>query len=330
MLSLVRTLGAVSALTLLASGCGPSMGAGDGNGDGNGGGVDAGPGGPNEFADAMPAQRCTKMDILFVIDDSGSMGEEQTNLANNFPQFINVLDTYQTEGGDFLDYRVAITTTGRDVDYTIQPPVIPGFPTFPPINQSEDGMNGAFVQDCGMSRRWLERGDVDVSSTFSCAAKVGTSGPSLEMPLHATELAFTQRMTDGTNSGFLRDDALLALVILTDENDCSRRDNNFTVENDACDSSQPQIVPISEYLGFLDGLVGNRGRWATAVIAGPGPGTCSSSFGDAAEATRLKEFVQQTGPNAVFSSICDGDLTSSLQDALDTFEEACDNFPPVL
>ncbi|HUH03567.1 MAG TPA: hypothetical protein VML75_16335, partial [Kofleriaceae bacterium] len=186
------------------------MGVGDGNG--NGDGVDASPGGNgDEFADAIPAQRCSKMDILFVIDDSGSMGEEQANLASNFPQFINVLDTYQTESGDSLDYRVAITTTGRDVDYTIQPPTIPGFPTFPPIEQSEDGMNGAFVQDCGMTRRWLERGDVDVSSTFSCAALVGTSGPSLEMPLHATHLAFTERMSDGTNAGFLRDDALLAL-----------------------------------------------------------------------------------------------------------------------
>jgi hypothetical protein len=278
----------------------------------------------------MPAQRCSKMDILFVIDDSGSMGEEQTNLASNFPQFINVLDTYQTAGGDFLDYRVAITTTGRDLDYTIQPPAIPGFPTFPPITQSERGDNGAFVQDCGMSRRWLERGDVDVSSTFSCAAKVGTSGPSLEMPLHTTKLALQDRMADNTNAGFLRDDALLAIVILTDEDDCSREDNNFTVENDACDSNLPQIVPTTQYLSFLDGLVGDRARWATAVIAGPGPGTCSSSFGDAIEARRLKEFVGQTGTNAVFSSICDGDLTSSLQDALDTFDAACDNFPPVL
>ena len=45
-------------------------------------------------------------------------------------------------------------------------------------------------------------------------------------------------MTDGTNSGFLRPDALLAVVILTDEDDCSREDNNFTIQNDSCQTMQ--------------------------------------------------------------------------------------------
>jgi hypothetical protein len=194
---------------------------------------------------------------------------------------------------------------------------------------SESGDDGAFRQDCGMSRRWLERGDSDVPGTFSCAAQVGTGGPSLEMPLHALELALTDRVNDGTNQGFLREDALLAVVVLTDEDDCSRQDNNFTVANDACDSSMPEIVDTDHYLGWLDTLKGERGRWATAVIAGPGPGTCTSSFGEAFEATRLKGFVNDTGTNAVFSSICEGDLASALEDALNTFEAACDSFPPI-
>src|SRR5690606_2441704 len=37
------------------------------------------------------------IDILFVIDDSVSMADKQANLAANFPNFINVLDTI--EGG---------------------------------------------------------------------------------------------------------------------------------------------------------------------------------------------------------------------------------------
>ena len=41
---------------------------------------------------------CTKMDLLFVVDDSGSMGEEQSNLAANFPAFI-VMDD---KGNDFF------------------------------------------------------------------------------------------------------------------------------------------------------------------------------------------------------------------------------------
>lgn len=316
---------AAVAFLSFAVACGPNVGSGEG-GPGDGVGPDANPNRPSEFTDAAPAKPCDKMDILFIVDDSGSMAEEQTNLAANFPEFVNVIDNHTTSAGDLLDYRVAVTTTGRDVDYTITLP--PPFSTSLP--QSEDGANGELLQKCGMNKRWLNRADADVSSTFSCAANVGTSGPSLEMPLYTMELAFSDRMDDGTNAGFLRDDALLALVILTDENDCSRRDNNFTVQNDACDPPGPEHIPIGDSIGFLDNLTGNRSRWAAAVIAGPGPGTCESAFGSAYEATRLKEFVNQAGTNATFSSICDGDLSGGLEQALDTFESACEGFDPIL
>ena len=75
----------------------------------------------------------------------------------------------------------------------------------------------------------------------------------------------------------------------------------------------------------LDTLKGNRTRWAAAVIAGDG--NCSSSFGSAADGVRLKEFVNLANGNgttqAVFSSICDGDLTKGLKDALAVFQSAC-------
>ena len=59
------------------------------------------------------------------------------------------------------------------------------------------------------------------------------------------------------------------------------------------------------------------------AIAGMGPGDCSSTFGNANEATRLKAFVQQAGANARMSSICDGDLSTSLAQTLSLFESAC-------
>ncbi len=281
---------------------------------------------PDEFADAAPAEPCENIDFLFVIDNSGSMAEEQSNLATNFPGFIDVIENYEVEGGGFIDYRVAATTTGRDVSYTIDLP-----DPFEDLPMSEAGENGALLlgDGCNMPRRWLERSDGDVATKFSCVAEVGTGGPSLEMPLYTTELAFTDRVADGTNAGFLRDDALLALVVLTDEDDCSRTDNNFTIENDQCDPPGPNVVELSYYQSFLDNLKGAHGRWAMAVIAGPGPGTCESSFGEAYEATRLKQFVDMTGDTAVFSSICAGDLTTALGEAIDTFQAACESFPPI-
>src|SRR5687768_43044 len=49
-----------------------------------------------EYKD-IPVTVNRDIDILFVIDDSPSMLDKQTNLKNNFPNFINVLNTI--EGG---------------------------------------------------------------------------------------------------------------------------------------------------------------------------------------------------------------------------------------
>ena len=309
--------------------CGPADRESDSaTGDGQPGGVDAGGNPTSDWSDAAPAKACNRMDLIFVVDDSGSMVEEQANLASNFGGFVNVLNSYQTADGDALDYRIAVTTTGRDIDYEIDPSVPSWFPIDPPpVAFSESGDNGAMRNGCGGSKRWVDKADGNVESVFPCRAEVGTGGPSIEMPFFATELALTDRMADGTNQGFLRDDALLALVILTDEDDCSRSDNDFTVESDQCDPEWPEQQPVSSFIDFLDETKGDRGRWATAVIAGET--SCQSSFGDAFEAKRLKQFVNQTGDNAVFSSICEGDLTMALADAIDNFTAACEHFPPV-
>jgi hypothetical protein len=270
--------------------------------------------------DARPSERCEKIDLLFVIDNSGSMGEEQTNLAANFPAFIQVI----AESG--LDYRVAVTTSGMDYTYQQQlPPPIGG--TIP--TSQDGGDNGAMLQPsaCTMPSRWIDAAHADPAMAFSCAANVGTTGPSDEMPLAAMRAAFDDRMTDGTNSGFRRPDALLGVVFLTDENDCSYEQSvTLSFAQTLCDS---MMEPVSNYVGFLDSYTGDRGRWATAVIAGPGPSACSSTFGNADYAQRLDEFVTMTGTNAVFSSICDGDLTTGLAAALELFSEACDDFPPI-
>lgn len=312
------------ASALLAAACGPT---GNGTGDdvGDDEGTDAGAGGPDaswptDDGDGGTAAGCEKIDILFVVDNSGSMGQEQTNLATNFPSFLSVIE----QSG--LDYRVAITTTG--MDYTYLQSTIPGGPTLP-ISQ-DGGDNGAMLQPsgCGMTRRWIEKTDANAATAFACAANVGTSGPSDEMPLAAMRAALEDRVADGTNAGFRRPDALLAVVFLTDENDCSYEQQvTLGFAESLCDS---QTEPAANYVGFLDSLTGDRGRWAAAAIAGPGPGACSSDFGDADYAERLVQFVNTAGPTtAVMSSICAGDLTIGLDAALALFDTACENFPPI-
>ncbi|MBO6937429.1 MAG: VWA domain-containing protein [Deltaproteobacteria bacterium] len=277
--------------------------------------------------DGSATAGCEAMDILFVIDDSGSMAEEQANLGTNFPRFVEVLDGYRTEDGVPVDYRLGVTTTGKDFTTVV---TFTGS-AIPPMTLEEEGPNGELLQTCGMTRKWIEAADGDVSATFSCVAEVGTDGSSAEMPLLMTETALTTRVADGTNAGFVREEALLAVVVLTDEDDCSLEADmvEITVDPaepdaaaDACESSA--VLPVGRFLDALDELKGERGRWAGAVIAGPSD--CSSAFGEAAAAPRLQQFATEAGENVVFSSICEGDLTGALMDALDTFEAACAGF----
>jgi hypothetical protein len=310
-----------------ASACGPSSTGDDDDNGGDGDGGGTGTGGPDapwptdDGDGGTSADGCAKIDVLFVVDNSGSMAQEQMNLGTNFPMFLSVLDA------SGLDYRVAITTTGVNYTYSQASP-IPGFPPIP--ISSNGGDNGAMLQPsaCGMTRRWIEKNDANAASAFACAAAVGTSGPSDEMPLAAMRTAFEERMADNTNAGFRRQDALLAIVILTDENDCSYEAPvtlNFT--ESLCDS---QMEPPANYSAFLDQYTGDHGRWAVATIAGPGPGPCTSAFGDADYAERLVQFSSAAGTsNALVSSICAGDLTAGLTDALELFDTACDNFPPI-
>src|SRR5688500_10837964 len=60
---------------------------------------------PGLTVDSYNQESASKVDVLWVIDNSGSMAEEQENLARNFQSFIELF----TRGA--VDYRIAVTTT---------------------------------------------------------------------------------------------------------------------------------------------------------------------------------------------------------------------------
>jgi hypothetical protein len=331
--------------------CGPS-GGGNGNDDGDDRGDDDGTpdgGGDDDTrpdarvradagppSDAPPAEACTKMDILFVVDNSGSMEREQENLGDNFPEFARVLDEYRVESGEPLDYRVGVTTTARDIHtYSMF------FGSRVPRHHISDTDNGAFRRSSKVPNRWIASADMARREAMVEVSDVGIGGSHLEMPLDAARLALSPQFAGGTdNAGFLREDALLAVVYLTDEEDCSRLDGMSDADailyppaqvDEAVICRANAIASPQAYVDFFDDLKGDRKRWATAVIAGDGQGrgSCTSDFGDAEDSPRLKEFVQLTGENAIFRSICDGDLAPALEAALDTFQAACEGLPPV-
>src|SRR5688572_27706824 len=70
------------------------------------------PADPERYEDKIPQIKTSKIDILFVIDDSGSMIDEQRALSANFESFLRYLDPNPAEAGEDgqVDYRLAVTT----------------------------------------------------------------------------------------------------------------------------------------------------------------------------------------------------------------------------
>jgi hypothetical protein len=308
-------VGVLGGVVALVSACGsetPPSQFGTSSGNDGDAGSSSGILGRADAGPPPPAVECNKMDIVFVIDNSQSMEQEQTNLGKNFPEFIKVINEYKTEKGQLLDYRVAITSTDDGVDR----------------GKFRKGRGQGPDQSCDPgpnNNPWLVRADANIAENFACRAQLGTLGSNVERPLESARLAVTDRIADGTNmkdgtESFIRADALLAFVIITDE------------DEGGADNSSPPPAPLKDtsmYAGDFDNVkAGLRGRWAAAAIAGDRG--CVSALGDAADAVRLKRFINTVGKNGVFSSICEGDLTKGLKDALTTFTQACKEFPGVI
>jgi hypothetical protein len=233
---------------------------------------------------------CKSMDILFVIDDSDSMAQEQASLVESFPQFIEVLDNYDPPGPDPMVWRVGVITT------TITP---------------EGGGVLVAPEECDLGgERWIDGPGDDVAEKFACVADVGVGGSGAEKPFLTIQMALGENAEAGyPNYGFYRKNeaSLLVIVIITDEDDVSG-------------------VTATEMKEWLDATTGGEGRYVVVGIAGLQE--CNSEFGDASLAQDIQDLVGLCGTNGMFGDICEGDLWISLDQALELMELVCDEFEP--
>jgi hypothetical protein len=160
-----------------------------------------------------------QLDLLFVIDNSHSMTEEQMNLSRNFPAFMKELE--KIEGG-LPDLHVAVVSS----DFGAGPLSID---TCQPLgDQGRLQVKGGCGFDPATAQaRFLaidSRGNSnftgDLSTVFGCMANVGKSGCGYEHHLQAIRGALSSTLNP-ENRGFLRPDAHLGIIILADEDDCS-------------------------------------------------------------------------------------------------------------
>lgn len=173
------------------------------------------------------------VDILFVIDDSGSMGGDQGTLARSFGTFVDVLEAQQVGA----NYRIGITTAFGDgqLHATSCRSRLDAFVSDSEIYGHKDERQRGCLEHCslesvGLSEPWVEKADgrtnlpegVSMAQALQCIGPQGISGSGFEMPLEAMRNAVLE-----DDAGFLRLDALLAVVFVTDEADCSMSDDDL-------------------------------------------------------------------------------------------------------
>ena len=178
------------------------------------------------------AEHCTAVDLLFVIDNSPSMGQYQEQLAFAFPTFID--EVWATLPPD-TDLHVGITTTsffdGSCSESTMncataQTPAEVDAHYMTP-SQGSTGVNGEqgrlFSYDALPYFEATVGGDPWPLKIWFAEAAVaaGETGCSYEMSAAGGAYAVAPD-NDATNAGFVRDaGAVLAIFFLTDEPDKS-------------------------------------------------------------------------------------------------------------
>jgi hypothetical protein len=205
---------------------------------------------------SFPLEANKDVDILFVIDNSGSMSEEQRTLAANFESFIGVLEQPLVDAS----YRIGITTTDNGNPWCSGSGPEAGalrmtscrsrptefvFGGATPVDATQEACydicpeewanieiqpSEVAGQDEAQPRPWLERiggrtnlpEGLSTVQAFQCMGPQGIDGCGFESHLESMWKALARTQQDEDPSyGFIREGAILSVVHVTDEEDCS-------------------------------------------------------------------------------------------------------------
>lgn len=241
---------------------------------------------PDVRIDAFAQEAASKVDVLWVVDDSGSMAPRQESLARSFQSFIELFSRGK------IDFRIAITTT--DIFKTagqfkgtpkILTPSTPSLATAFAANIRVGTSGSPYEAGLQAAQLALERqaatNDPILDRIATCKAACSRAG---DPPL-CTQTCETSNPID-----FLRPGAYLYLIFVTDEEDESSQDVRYYWR--AFETAKG---------------VGNDGTVTTAAIMGDVPtNSCGATPG-----ARYKALSDLTGGEV--GSICDADFSKTLK-----------------
>ena len=177
------------------------------------------------------SQTNVKVDVLWVVDNSGSMETSQDNVAANFQSFI---DKFQSTN---FDYQIAVTNTGA---WRAE------FDNDPSLSRFRDGDG---VTSTGITV--IKPDTPDLEQTFITNIKQGITGNADERGWQSLRAALSNQ--DNLAEPFPRPDAILAVIILTDEDDFSH-DGTANVQNLPDPYNNPDLHDPMIYYDFLHDL----------------------------------------------------------------------------
>ena len=216
--------------------------------------------------DSFQQPSVPKIDMLWVVNCSGSMGEEQSNLATNFSTFINEAVTWNA------DIQIAVVSMDME-------------------DPDHQGTFQCFLKNRGTGAL----SNAEMLSQFQACVSLGTSCSGWNKGLEAAHAALSAPLVTGdtVNPGpqdaFLRDEAKLVILWVSDREDRSTGDLDYYTD------FFRQIKGAS-YAEMLEGyaIVGNRDNG------------CSGNGGDASSSARYIDVADSLNPHANehFMSIC--------------------------
>lgn len=254
----------------------------------------------------------SKIDILWVVDNSFSMDPLQQNLISNFEMFIN-----NFQGKDF-DYRMAVTTTDAYLSGAI-------YKNNPNLARVRDGADGVFS---GFS--FITPLIPNIVENFMINANQGVNGSGDERAFQS----MLDTLASPLNADFRREEAYFSVVILSDEDDFTdyNRAELSWIKGGVKDHSytNPGLMSIDEVIESLDEMTGSTAghrRYNVNAIAVL-DNVCLNQHNmnpAAIVGERYKELVNRTG--GILGSVCDSSYANSLQFIQERIVQLASEFP---
>lgn len=239
-----------------------------------------------------------KVDVLIVIDNSGSMNYEQKNMASRVRNMLSILRGF--------DYRIAVTTTDPNATRKSSSYTYYGDGDLIPIH----GQNGALWVDSTLDEQVAQ-------NALGLTLQRPETGSGSEQGIRSTYRFIEKATTPGTAlSTFFRDGANFATLVISDEDESANTEKN-----------DPQKL-----LSLISTKFNNQKAFSFhSIITKPGDTVCYNGEG-ATYGNRYKTISDLTG--GVIGSVCEADyaaqvqgIATSIRDLIKQFTLTCAPLP---